>query len=67
MDIITAIRLIIISPVATFIILIGLFYLLRHHFKLNALLSDFMKICFKWAAITAGASLVALGASRGRC
>jgi hypothetical protein len=59
MDIITVMRFIIILPIATYIIVIGLFYLLRHQFKFKASLSVCMSICFKWAAITAGFSLVA--------
>ena len=57
MDIITAMRLIIISPIVVFLIIVALFYLLRHHFQLKAQFSDCMSRCFKWGTITAGASL----------
>lgn len=58
MDIITVMRLIIISPIVTFIIIVGLFYLLRHQFKLKTSFSDCMNSCFKWGVRAVAASMV---------
>jgi hypothetical protein len=51
-------RFIFFSPIAIFIIIVGLFYWLRHQFKIKSSLSDCMGRCFNWGAVTAGASLV---------
>jgi hypothetical protein len=59
MDILVIMRIIIFSPIVTFTIIVGLFYLLRHQFKLETTLSDCTGRCFKWGAVTAGASLAA--------
>ena len=58
MDIIAVLRLILISPVVAFIVTVGLFYFLRHRFKLKASFSDCMIVCVRWASFAISGSLV---------
>jgi hypothetical protein len=57
MDIIAVMRLILIAPVATFIVISGMFYLLRYSFKLKTTFFDCMSLCVKWGLIITGVSL----------
>lgn len=57
-DIIILLRFIVFTPIATLIIMIGLYYWLQHKFQLKTSLSDCMGCCFKWGAVAAGASLI---------
>ena len=57
-DAITILRIIFFSPFAAFTIIAGLFYLLRHLFKLKISFSDCIGTCFKWGIVAAGASLI---------
>lgn len=56
-DAITILRIMVFSPIAAFIIIVGLFYLLRYLFALKTSFSDCISTCFKSGIIAAGASL----------
>lgn len=58
MDVITILRIIIFAPLAAFILIVGLFYLLRYLFELKQTFSDCIGTCFKWGMVGAGASLI---------
>jgi hypothetical protein len=50
------IKLNFISPIVIFVVIVGLFYLLRHQFNLKTSFSDCMNSCFKWGVRAAAAS-----------
>jgi len=50
------IKLNFISPIVIFIVIVGMFYLIRHQFKLKTSFSDCMNSCFKWGVRAMAAS-----------
>jgi len=58
MDIIAVMRVVLLLPIATFVVVVGLFFHLKRRHALRASFAECMVSCVKWGVVTLGASLV---------